>query len=417
MSESHSLDHSNCHWKLLYQMSTTLNLKMTQEGLLESIGTLMVHETDYDSYHWHWVKPDGVTPSRIWTHYDHETHPQLTKWINENSPSLDGSFYEALLSSKTGNYINLTQEFLPFKHALLIPVAIGGQSVAVLQFFSKSELPAPNSELSLLADLATVEFNRQLELYHWKERERDEVLQLAQASRLSALGAMAGGIAHEINNPLTIIMGTLKSTIKELNLPGEPDRLKMTSTLEKARQHAGRINKIVKGIRALSRDGSKDSFSTATIQEIVDNTLALCEAAIETNNIQLSYDLEEPELEIECRPVQISQVILNLINNSMDAIGDKQTPWIHVGVKTINDMIEFSVTDSGEGIPESIAIQLMQPFFTTKGAGKGTGLGLSISQEIIKAHSGRFMLDREYPNTRFLVYIPIRQPLIREEAS
>lgn len=406
------------HWELLYHLASNQSFQINQEGLLESVGRLCIRETNFASFHWHWLRDNQFVPSRNWIFRKTDPASELTKKLNQSDSELSQLLISRFEGQSKGALFALDEAFLPYKHVMLIPISCEGTLLGVLQFYSQNSIATNDNSQTTLAELLQNEVNRQVEMGANQERERDQVVQLAQASRLSALGAMAGGIAHEINNPLTIIMGMLKMTIKELTSDRPVDREKLSGILEKARQHTERISKIVKGIRALSRDGSRDPFILSKVQDIIDSTFALCEASIKTNSIQLSYDLEDPDQMIQCRPVQISQVILNLINNSMDAIGDQTNPWIHVAVRKMNEeSVEFSVTDSGSGIPESIAIRLMQPFFTTKGAGKGTGLGLSISQEIVKAHSGRFSLDRDFPNTRFVIQLPIDQNSIKANAS
>ncbi len=398
------------HWKLLYNLAANQNLQYNQEGLLESAGRLCLRETSFTSFHWHWYRDNSFSASRNWVFRKDDPAIELTKQLNDHTTDVSITLLAKFEANQKTSVIRLEETFHPYQQVLLVPISCEGNLIAVLEFFSQNHSASNDASNLQLAQLLQTEINRQIEICLSQERERDQVVQLAQASRLSSLGAMAGGIAHEINNPLTIIMGMLKMTIKELMSDRSIDREKLSGILEKARQYTERISKIVKGIRALSRDGSRDPFILSKVQDVIDSTFALCEASIKTNSIQLSYDLEDPDQMIQCRPVQISQVILNLINNSMDAIGDQPNPWIHVAVRKLNEeSVEFSVTDSGGGIPENIAIRLMQPFFTTKGAGKGTGLGLSISQEIVKAHSGQFSLDRDFPNTRFVIRIPIEQ--------
>lgn len=397
-------------WKMLYMLSSHGQAYSNTEALVEILGKKFLSELDCDGFYWHWVGEKEYTASRNWAFKNQVLNKQLSSDIdNSKNPALQ-AFFENHFKTTKCVLLPLIEEFNPYKKILIMPIGSEGKITALYQFyFLDANVQLTEDDFAHL-ELFRTEVNRQLDFCLVHERERDQVVQLAQASRLSSLGAMAGGIAHEINNPVTIIMGMLKIVIKELASDKPVDRVKMGGTLEKARQYTERISKIVKGIRALSRDGSRDPFIQSKVQDIIDNTFGLCEASIQTNSIQLSYDLEDPNLGIDCRPVQISQVLLNLINNSLDAIGDRKNPWIHVAVKKINDeTVEFSVTDCGDGIPEDIAFQLMQPFFTTKGAGKGTGLGLSISQEIIKAHFGKFALDREFANTRFYFQIPIDQ--------
>lgn len=107
-----------------------------------------------------------------------------------------------------------------------------------------------------------------------------------------------------------------------------------------------------------------------------------------------------------CRPTEIAQVLLNLLNNAHDAIQDLPDKWITIEYKVRDGEVDIVVTDSGRGIPRSLQDRLFQPFFTTKPSGTGTGLGLSISSQIVKSHGGSIRLDTECENTRFIVSLP-----------
>jgi signal transduction histidine kinase len=120
-----------------------------------------------------------------------------------------------------------------------------------------------------------------------------------------------------------------------------------------------------------------------------------------------------PRLTIECRPTEISQILLNLLNNAFDAVFSLSEKWVELQVEELPDEIRIQVTDSGSGISKGIREKLMQPFFTTKEPGKGTGLGLSISNRIALKHHGKIYLDESCKNTRFVLVLPKRQPALK----
>ena len=122
--------------------------------------------------------------------------------------------------------------------------------------------------------------------------------------------------------------------------------------------------------------------------------------------IDLIIDNIEPGLEMDCRPAQISQILLNLIGNAKDAIQHLDERWIRIEVKDVGDCIRFALMDSGHGIPKEISAKLTDAFFTTKKMGDGTGLGLSISKTIVDSHYGQLYLDKDCPNTKFVFDIP-----------
>ncbi len=227
---------------------------------------------------------------------------------------------------------------------------------------------------------------------------------VVMVSKLSAIGEMAGGVAHEINTPLAIIQMRADQLLEYLN--EEPqDKAMIQSALEAIVKTVTRISKIVNGLRTFARDGSKDPVQPVLINRIVEDTFSLCREKFNNNGVKLQY-FSESNIEFECRPGEISQVLLNFLNNAFDAIQSYREKWIRVEAIDTPKNILISITDSGNGIPEEIQEKIMQPFFTTKEIGKGTGLGLSISTGIIEGHGGKIEIDNQSPNTRFVLTIP-----------
>lgn len=230
------------------------------------------------------------------------------------------------------------------------------------------------------------------------EEQRNQAI---QASKLSSLGEMAGGIAHEINNPLTIISALATRTKKNL-LDKKVPIEKSYENLDKVIMTVDRIAKIIKGLRAFSRDSNGEAFKYKKVNEIVDMTLELCQERFRDNGIEIRQYLN-PDVEVHCREIQIVQVLVNLLNNSLDAISDLPVKWIEISAGDLGGMVMIRVTDSGEGINQDVVDQIMLPFFTTKEVGKGTGLGLSISKGIIEAHEGKFYYELNEGHTSFVL--------------
>ncbi len=224
------------------------------------------------------------------------------------------------------------------------------------------------------------------------------------ASKLASLGEVSAGISHEINNPLAIIEGkaqTLRRILKESNATEEAQ-----APLLKISEMVKRIEKIIKGLRAFARDASHDPMFPTKMDKIFTDVLDLCSARMMKHGVDLQLILPDQNLKLYAREVQIDQVLVNLINNAFDAIAPLKEKWIRIEAIQKNEWTEISVTDSGQGIPADVAQKMMQPFFTTKEIGKGTGLGLSIAMGIIKDHGGDLRLDRDCPNTRFVITLP-----------
>lgn len=239
-------------------------------------------------------------------------------------------------------------------------------------------------------------------------------------SKMAALGEMAGGVAHEINNPLSIIVGkcgTLRNVLREENF----DRARVANELEKIANTAGRIGKITSGLLAFARSGDQDPPGRVRVRDLIDETLAFCSDRFATAGIKMDINMGGHEdILLTCRPSQISQVLLNLLNNAFDEVsneappGKKQPePWVRIEVELSESMLHFIVTDGGFGLPDTIRDKVFNPFFTTKPIGFGTGLGLSISKGLIESHGGSltYSLDsRLKRHTSFRASIPLAPP-------
>jgi signal transduction histidine kinase len=215
---------------------------------------------------------------------------------------------------------------------------------------------------------------------------RDTQTTLVETSKLAALGEMAGGIAHEINTPLGAIL-LRASQIKRM-LEKSPESLeKVIEFSDVIISICQKIESIIKGLKHFARSSEKDPFSKNKLIDIINDTLALCAARMEENNVEIIIEGSMNDLEIECRPSQISQVLLNLFSNAQHALNNSsENKWIKISLTIEEEFIQIKIMDNGVGIPENIANKIFQPFFTTKEIGVGTGLGLSISSGIIKDH-------------------------------
>ena len=241
---------------------------------------------------------------------------------------------------------------------------------------------------------------------NWDVTEiREKEIQMLQISKMSSLGEMSAGIAHEINNPLAIILGKAQ----HLKLVLSQDRPAMDTVkrnIEVIETTSNRIARIVKGLQIFSRDGKRDAYEKKSVGELIDDTVSFCHSRFKNYGTTLGIEEIPPELTLECQSTQISQVILNLLNNAFDAVQDLPEKWVKISVRDLGERVEIRISDSGPGIPPDIAKKILEPFFTTKEVGKGTGLGLSISLGIVKSHGGELKLDRNQPNTTFVVSLP-----------
>lgn len=242
------------------------------------------------------------------------------------------------------------------------------------------------------------------------EAERIRTIHLG---RLTSLGEMASNVAHEINNPLTVISGSLDMIRAKLGrLKDHPETSDFTQAhlqanierAERALKQVERITKIVHGLKRFSRNDETTERNRVPLQEIYRSVSELCSERLRKNHVQLR--LQPTDISVECNSIQIEQVLVNLISNSIDEIKSRQERWIEISSLQTDNHIEIRVTDSGGGIPPEIAKRLVEPFFTTKDAGHGTGLGLSIARTIIQQHGGNFYYDPSCVNTCFVICLP-----------
>lgn len=232
-------------------------------------------------------------------------------------------------------------------------------------------------------------------------------------AKLTSLGEMASGIAHEINNPLTII-ATRSMQLKRRIERGEFDAEKFKESLLKINLTVDRIAKIIRGLKSFSGESDNDSFAPTLLSTIIENALELCSEKFRYKLVMIKID-PIPAVRVDCRESQMVQVILNLLSNAYDAVEALDSRWVHLSFLVEGDKkVRIVITDSGKGIPEKVAQSIMQPFFTTKEVGKGTGLGLSISKGIIEDHKGQFYLDKSADHTSFVIEIPLKSKQVQE---
>ncbi|MEN0059816.1 MAG: ATP-binding protein [Bdellovibrio sp.] len=231
---------------------------------------------------------------------------------------------------------------------------------------------------------------------------------IMQASKMSALGEMMGGIAHEINTPLATIKILASQALSEV----QSDLLDIelvTGHLGKIDAMTDRMAKIIKGLKTFARSGEADPMESFSVQEAIEDTIVLCGDQFTNRKVELRWRIPAETIRLECRPVEITQVLLNLVTNALDAVESLSERWIEIELREKNQDIEIRIKDSGAGIKPEVLDKIFQPFFTTKSIGKGTGIGLSISLGIIQSHHGRLYVDAQEATTCFVIELPKNQ--------
>jgi signal transduction histidine kinase len=341
--------------------------------------------------------------------------------------------------------INLTLSFnseleniLQEKERYRIYLVYYASALLVLLFYFGAKLKTANQTLEHRVEARTRELSDALK--HLKESES----QLIQSEKMSSLGQMVAGVAHEINTPLAYVKNSLgqvsdklpaigsaldycEDLLEKLRAGDDQDGLarafqQSTAHLEAlSEQHVieeltelvkdglygtGQVAEIVANLKDFSRiDRSKVSHSS--INDCLNNTLMLAKHQLKLVTVNKNLgDLPE----ITCAPSQINQVLLNLITNAVQAMPEERGT-LTLTTRTDGDGVAVDVADNGSGIPPDVLSKIFDPFFTTKEIGKGTGLGLSISYKIIEQHGGKISVESTPgAGTKFTVWLPLVPP-------
>lgn len=233
--------------------------------------------------------------------------------------------------------------------------------------------------------------------------------ELSASKKLASLGNLSGGIAHEINNPLAIAVGRV-GMLKKYYERGELDDEKMKKSIESISNNMDRIRSIVDAMRTFSKENYMAEFSDLNLSDVVSMTIDICRQEIEYDNVRVENKLIGQNVpSIHANPGLLERVFNNLFKNAYQEIHTQKDPWIRIErIEPDNlDHLIITITDSGQGMTEDLAEQIMDPFFTTKEIGKGTGLGLSLCFNIMRMHGGHLKVNPSSLHTQFILTFPI----------
>lgn len=254
-------------------------------------------------------------------------------------------------------------------------------------------------------------FNYQYDLEITNKKLISQTAKLMHTSRLAALGEMSASIAHEVNNPLMVINGSLNQLDRAL----KKDVIEIDfaeKLIQRIKKSTERVSIILGGLRHFANQSDELPKQDSKLESIINETTGYCTELVNANFIKLECQTP-PQVIIHCHAVQISQVLINLIKNAVDALMEQKEKnqnletWIKINYHLQGKVLHIKIQNSGDKIPTDIAEKLFQPFFTTKASGKGTGLGLSISSAIIQDHRGDLSLLPQEEYTTFQITLPI----------
>jgi two-component system NtrC family sensor kinase len=224
---------------------------------------------------------------------------------------------------------------------------------------------------------------------------------LAQSEKLAAVGQLAAGLAHEINNPLTAIIANAQLLQREI--PAEDDKQELIDLIARAGQRASQV---VRNLLDLARKEQYD-FAPTDVNDTIRKSLTFLQHEFMTHSAKLIFEPAENLPKIKASQDHLQGVWLNLLTNALDSL-DNGPNEIRVTTRVQNNEVRVVVSDTGKGIPPERLSRIFEPFYTTKAPGRGTGLGLSVCHRVIKQHGGRMMVDSKLEaGTQFTVILPV----------
>lgn len=305
------------------------------------------------------------------------------------------------------------ERHMPYHAVAGIPLKLKREVIGVLLVSDdRPEREFGTADLHLLelfaAQAAVLIHNARLyqEIQERMGAQRQAEMQLVRSARLAAVGEMAAGVAHELNNPLTTVSGFIELVLEEL-----PPDAAYRQDLELVLREARRARGVVRRLLDFSRPADNLRVQS-DVNEIVSEVLTLVQHLVRTNGVELRVQLREELPWISIDPNQIKQVLLNLVHNALQAMPRGGVLSVQTDIQTRQEANwqVISVCDSGEGIKSEDMERIFEPFFTTRPVGSGTGLGLSVSYGIVTEHGG--FIDVESLPGRgscFTIWLPVEK--------
>ncbi len=354
-----------------------------------------------------------------------QTSPRSTGAIMEKAPLSVGQFKEnsgtrILSSSKgetgqTGARQIVAYAWLKDPHWLLIVKQNYSEAYRNVNHANLATLIFLHLSLLGIVIITVIITRTMIKTIRKRDEQADQLYQqLMQAGKLASLGELSAGVAHEINNPLAIILTenqVIRDSVEESSGLDEEFKKELQESLSQIDTQVQRCNLITHNLLRFSRR-SESRIEMVNLNALLEEVIQLVEGMAKGMGVQFSIDLEKDLNPIRSDPSQLQQVFLNLITNAIDAHEGKLNGTISISNRCDFERrgVNIIVADTGSGIPPENLERIFDPFFTTKPVGKGTGLGLSISYSIIKQLGGEISVKSETgKGTQFSLFLPLNQ--------
>ena len=230
--------------------------------------------------------------------------------------------------------------------------------------------------------------------------------QLIQSAKLASIGTLASGVAHELNNPLTAVMG-----YSQLLKIGKDEPAKIEERAEKINRASWRMKKIIDHLRTFARESKNEDWKKFPISKPINYALEFLRTQLEFRGISIKIIFSDSMDQIWGDMNKLESVFQNLLVNSRDSfeeLGEGRKKQITISTSCEGETLKVIYSDNALGIPEEAKSNIFDPFFTTKETGKGTGLGLSISKNIVEEHKGSILVESDYgKGTKFTLTFPV----------
>lgn len=395
----------------IYIVASVITPIQRADGTIESYLSVRFDLTPQKKYHQQLIEAQEISKIGSW-HLDLNSNTQIWSHMYYHIFELPEYYQPEQLQQSHRKLIHpedlpkfdhllerakLFGENFIFEHRVLFDKGIRIKYVQIIAKVSKNQAGDP-----ILINGTCQDITDRIQQTHELEIERSKA---QHSAKLATLGELAAGIAHEINNPMAIIAGNIP-LFKKFKDNSDIFESKISASLKACE----RVSKIVNGLRKFSRSHESAPYRVETLSNIIVETLVMIETKAKFNSVLIETQFES-FAKILCDENEIEQVLINLVNNAIDAISALPEKWIKINLFEDQNELVLQIVDSGSGISPEIENKLFHPFFTTKPVGEGTGLGLSITKGILDQHKASLKLNRQMKNTCFEIRFPIAREM------
>lgn len=315
----------------------------------------------------------------------------------------------AEVSITANNEVYSTPGFVKNKQAITSPLTEGKTKYGQVTVGYKMSAKASHSKHTFLQEeknllkIVARQLSRYIKRASVEEEKKTLQIQLAHAERLAFVGELSAGIAHELNEPLGKILGFAQLIKKTGELKAQ-----QSDDIERIIKASLYTREIIKKLMIFSRQ-MPQQITFVNLNTVVSNILYFIDVRFQSRGIQILERLDPKLPSIHADPVQISQVLVNLITNAIHALSNGGK--VIVTTKRKGNRVSLTVQDTGTGMAADVRKKIFEPFFTTKPVGQGTGLGLSVVQGIVESHNGSILVKSvQLKGSKFEILLPIKQP-------